>query len=243
LSRAFFKYSLNDEKKVCLQIANKTKEMIGKFEQNDNQTGAMNVVRGIELALILRDSDSLGFYPIIPFEFTEQASHDDIIVEIILGFFQLLLANKGKDATVPTVIVEVRKHLEWSEYGKYVRRTDFLNDSMWQYLLGHRKEKAEFLYIPLLKIYHYIIMGNQKEFEKCVYDALQQWQIYYTKKYIEQGEEFDRSFEPEGYWCIPVIAACAYAYDRGMKLQTVESDYLCDWMIEGRFDGFDLMIK
>ncbi len=242
LSKAFFKYSLNDGQTISLQIADKTIETIGKFEQNDNQTGAMNVVRGIELALILRDNEALDFYPTIPFEFTEKASHEDIVVEIILGFFQLVLANKAYEATVPTVITEVRKHLEWSEYGKYVRRTDFFDDYMWQYLLGHRKEKSEFLYIPLLKIYHYIIIGNQEGFENSVYEALKQWQIYYTKKYVEQGEEFDRSFEPEGYWCIPVIAACAFAYDRGMKLENIESDYLCDWMIEGNFDEFKLLV-
>lgn len=243
LGKAFFKYSMHDGQKVNLQIADKTIETIGEFKPNNNDTGAMNVVRGIELALILRDKEGLAFYRGIPFELTEQNAHDDIVVEIILGFFHLLLDNKGKESTVPTVIMEVRKHLEWSVYSKYVRRTDFLNDSMWQYLLGHRKEKAEFLYIPLLKIYHYIIMGNQKEFEKSVYEALQQWQVYYAKKYVEEGEEFDRSFEPEGYWCIPVIAACAYAYDRGMKLETVESDYLCQWMIEGRFEGFELLVK
>lgn len=243
LSKAFFKYSLHDEQAVSLQIADKTIEAIGKFEENNNRTGAMNVVRGIELALILRDTEALSFYPSIPFEFTEKAAHDDIVVEIILGFFQLLLANKGVESTVPTVISEVRKHLEWSEYKKYVRRTDFFDDSMWQYLLGHRKEKTDFLYIPLLKIYHYIIMGKQAEFENSVYEALEQWKTYYTKKYVEQGEKFDRSFEPEGYWCIPVIAACAYANDKGMKLQTVESDYLCDWMIEGRFEEFELLVK
>ncbi len=243
LSKAFFKYSMNDGQKVSLQIADKTIETVGKFKPSDGHTGAMDVVRGIELSLILRDKEGLAFYRSIPFELTEQNAHDDIVVEIILIFFHSLLDNKLEESTVPTVQMEVRKHLDWAVYSKYVRRTDFYDDTMWQYLLGHRKEKAEFLYIPLLKIYHYIFMGNQKEFEKSVYEALEQWKVYYTKKYVEQGEEFDRSFEPEGYWCIPVIAACAYAYDRGMKLETVESDYLCQWMIEGKFDNFELLIQ
>lgn len=243
LSKAFFQYSLADGQPVSHQIADKTIETVGKFSSNDNETGAMNVVRGIELALILRDKDALEFYPTIPFEFTEKAQHDDIIAEIMLVFFKMLAQNTADVAAAATTHQQVQAHNQWEEYKKYVRYTPFLNESIWRYLFGHRQEKVEFLYLPLLKIYFLILESKQPEFEESVYEALQLWQQYYTKKYVEQGEEFDRSFEPEGYWCIPVIAACAFAYDRGLKLKNVTSDYLCDWMMEGRFEGFVLLVK
>ena len=243
LSKAFFQYSLADGQPVRIQIADKTIETIGKFSPNDNETGAMNVVRGIELALILRDKEALQFYPTIPFEFTEKAQHDDIIAEIMLIFFNMLAQNTADVAAAATTFQQIQDHLQWEEYKKYVRYTSFLNESMWRYLFGHRQEKVEFLYLPLLKVYFFILENKQAEFEEAVYEALQQWQQYYTKKYVEQGEEFDRSFEPEGYWCIPMIAACAFAHDSGMKLANIESDYLCDWMIEGRFEGFELLVK
>ena len=243
LSKAFFQYNLADGKPVRIQIADTTIETIGKFSPNDNETGAMNVVRGIELALILRDKEALQFYPTIPFEFTEKAQHDDIIAEIMLIFFNMLAQNTADAAAAATTFQQIQAHLQWEEYKKYVRYTSFLNESIWRYLFGHRQEKAAFLYLPLLKIYFFILENKQPEFEEAVYEALQQWQQYYTKKYVEQGEEFDRSFEPEGYWCIPVIAACAFAHDRGMKLANIESDYLCDWMIEGRFEGFELLVN
>lgn len=243
LSKAFFQYSLADGQPVSIQIADKTIETIGKFSPNDNETGAMNVVRGVELALILRDKEALNFYPTIPFEFTEKAQHDDIIAEIMLIFFKMLAQNTADVSAAATTFQQVQAHNQWEEYKKYVRYTPFLNDSMWRYLFGHRQEKVGFLYLPLLKIYFFILESKQPEFEESVYEALQLWQQYYTKKYTEQGEEFDRSFEPEGYWCIPVIAACAFAYDRGLKLKNLQSDYLCDWMIEGRFEDFELLVK
>lgn len=243
LNKAFFEYSMNDGKPVSLQVADKTLETIGKSEVNYDTTGAIAVVKGIELALILRDKEALSFYANIPVTFTEKAQHDDLVVELMLHFFQLLVTEKANEKEVMATYAQITKQMKWEEYRKNVIKTDFLNDDMWQYLFGHRQEKTEFLYFPLLNIYYQIFLNSQAGFDNSVYEALQKWQQYFTKKYIEQGEEFDRSFEPEGYWCIPVIAACAFAYDRGLKLKNLQSDYLCDWMIEGRFEDFELLVK
>lgn len=62
-------------------------------------------------------------------------------------------------------------------------------------------------------------------------------------KYVENGQEFDHSTISSGYLALEIVAACAYAYDRGMKLNTVESDYIPKWMIEGNFDKFELLVK
>lgn len=112
------------------------------------------------------------------------------------------------------------------------------------FLFDLRKPKVEHTHVPVLRIYHAIFHKDQAQYETAVIAALEQWKAYFSiGEYELHGQEFDHSTDGEGFIALPIIAACAYAYDQGMKLETVESDYIPKWMIEGNFEGLELLVK
>lgn len=245
LNKAWFEYNMNDGKPVKLHIADKIVETTGKFNQT-RSIGAIGVANSIRLAFILRDKEALAFYATIPFEFAELHPQHHFIYEIPMVLFQTLIKGIGNEHEAHGAYFEYRKQLDWNEFRQYVTRTnDFLSIDIWHSIIfPSLKIQGELLVLPELAIYHSILHNDQDAFEEAVYDALTKWKEYYTMRYVDSsGEEKDHSLLSEGYWAIPIIAACAFAYDRGRKLKNVSSDYLCDWMIEGRFEGFELLIK
>jgi hypothetical protein len=236
---------MNDGKPIKLHIADKIVETTGKFNQT-RSIGAIGVANSIRLAFILRDKEALAFYATIPFEFVEREAQHHFIYEIPMALFQTLIKGIGNEHEAHGAYFEYRKQLDWNEFKQYVTRTnDFLSIDIWHSIIfPSLKIQGELLVLPELAIYHSILHNDQDAFEEAVYDALTKWKEYFTMRYVDSsGEEQDHSLLSGGYWAIPIIAACAFAYDRGMKLKNVSSDYLCDWMIEGRFEGFELLIK
>jgi hypothetical protein len=245
LNKAWFEYNMNDGKPVKLHIADKIVETTGKFNQT-RSIGATSVADSIRLAFILRDKEALAFYATIPFEFVEREDQHHFIYEIPMALFQTLIKGIGNEHEAHGAYFEYRKQLDWNEFKQYVTRTNnFLSIDIWHSIIfPSLKIQGELLVLPELAIYHSILHNDQDAFEEAVYDALAKWKEYYTMRYVDSSaEEQDHSLIHTGYWAIPIIAACAFAYDRGMKLKNVSSDYLCDWMIEGRFEGFELLIK
>ncbi|MCU0469583.1 MAG: immunity 49 family protein [Arcicella sp.] len=245
LNKAWFEYNMNEDKLIKLHIANKIVETIGKFNQT-RSIGAIGVANSIRLAFILRDKEALAFYATIPFEFIEKEVQHHFIYEIPMALFQTLIKGIGNENEAHGAYFEYRKQLDWDEFKQCITRTsDFLSIDIWHdHIFKWVKSTGELLVLPELAIYHCILQKDQASFKQAVYDALLKWKEYYTMQYIDSsGEEKDHTLLAEGYWAIPIIAACAFAYDRGMKLENVESDYLCNWMIEGRFEDFELLIK
>jgi hypothetical protein len=245
LNKAWFEYNMNDGKPVKLHIADKIVETTGKFNQA-RSIGATSVADSIRLAFILRDKEALAFYATIPFEFVEREDQHHFIYEIPMALFQTLIKGIGNEHEAHGAYFEYRKQLDWNEFKQYVTRTNnFLSIDIWHSIIfPSLKIQGELLVLPELAIYHSILHKDQESFEEAVYDVLTKWKEYFTMRYVDSsGEEQDHSLLSGGYWAIPIIAACAFAYDRGMKLKNVSSDYLCDWMIEGRFDDFELLIK
>jgi hypothetical protein len=243
LNYAHFLIALNVGKSIQFTIANKIIKTIGK--SFINEIGSWYVVQGIQAALVLRDKQTLHFYANIPVSFTEQANQEDIIGETIMYFYQLLSKGETDANTAAQTHNHVLSFLEWEEYKKYIKIEGYNSEKIWKMVFDYRKQTAITFQLPLLTIYHYILQEDQSGFEQAVYESLIKWKEYFTlPKYTdENGQEFDHSTQPEGYLALSIAAACAYAYDRGMKLQTVESDYIPKWMIEGRFDGFKLLVK
>lgn len=242
LSFAWFLLTLNDSKPISFQIANCVIETTGKFKNSG--IGSWYVMQGIYAAQILRDQQALDLYAHIPVSFTEQANQEDLIWEIMLHFLQTVVQRKGTKDEAAGAYHHIHKLLDWDEYKKYVKLESYNSVEVWKDVFAMRKPMAEYLLLPTINIYHYILYQNQAGYEQAVYDALLKWKEYYTMKYTdEHGEEQDHSTQPQGYLALPIAAACAYAYDKGMKLQTVESDYIPTWMIEGRFDEFELLVK
>ena len=245
LNKAWFEYNMNEGKSIKLTIVNKIVETTGKFN-HVHSIGAGGVAAAILFATILRDRNSLDFYANIPFEFTEKAPQHHLLYEIRMALFQTLIKRIGNEHEAHGAYYEYNKLMNWDEFKKYINHVDdFLTESVWHdHIFEGTQRLGKYIFLPELAIYHSILHKDQESFEEAVYDALTKWKEYYTMKYTDSnGEEKDHSLLAEGYWAIPIIAACAFAYDRGMKLKNVESDYLCDWMIEGRFEGFELLIK
>lgn len=245
LNKAWFEYNMNDGKPVKLHIADKIVETTGKFNKT-RSIGSGAVAAAILLAIILRDRKSLEFYASIPFAFTEKAPQHHFLYEIRMALFQTLVNGNGNEHEAHSAYYEYNKLMNWEEFKKYINNLDdFLTVSVWHdHIFKGTQTIGKYIFLPELAIYHCILHKDQESFEEAVYDALTKWKEYYTMRYVDSsGEEKDHSLLSEGYWAIPIIAACAFAYDRGMKLKNVSSDYLCDWMIEGRFEGFELLIK
>lgn len=93
----------------------------------------------------------------------------------------------------------------------------------------------------MINIYYQIWENNQPGFEDSVRIALEKWKTYYTRVWVDENkEEQDRSLWGQGFLSLPITAACAYAYDRGLRLTSIESSYIPQWLIEGDFDGLSL---
>ncbi|WP_028523693.1 Imm49 family immunity protein [Runella limosa] len=242
LNYANFLIRLNVGKPVQFTIADKEIESIGEFKNSEIGTG--HVIAGIAAARILRNQPFLDFYANIPVTLTEQQNQEDIIGETMMYFYQTLIKGTADKDTAAVTHYHINSFLDWEEYKKYIKAEGFNSESVWKIVFDSRKQTTGYFLFPLLEIYHYILHQDQVGYEKAVYEALVKWKAFFTRpKYIENGQEFDYSTSPSGYLALEIAAACAYAYDRGMKLETVESDYIPKWMIEGRFDNFELLIK
>lgn len=241
LIRAWFTYTMNDGKPVTLTVANRQIEVMGKF--SDSRIGVNEVLEGIWTASVLRDKDSLAFYAQIPLEFTEKAGGmEDILFELILLFYQGLI--KGLDH--PNEAVEIHNRLidlqDWEEYRKYI--DDKFSEFEFRYMFKYRCWEVTYIFLPVLNIYYAVLANRQEEYEKAVHEALLKWREYYSMQYLEpNGEESNHTSYSSGYIALPILAACAFAYDRGMTLQTVSSEYIPEWLIKGDFTGTELLIK
>ncbi|WP_461085411.1 immunity 49 family protein [Spirosoma flavus] len=233
---------LNPGKPVQFQIADKIINTIGEFK--NSEIGSGYVIQGIYAAQILRDQQALDLYSYIPVSFTEQANQEDLIWEIMLHFLQTIIQHKGTKDEAAGAFHHISRLLDWDEYKKYIKVEGYNSVQIWKDVFAMRKPIAEYLLLPTINIYHYILYQNQAGFEQAVYKALVKWKEYYTLKYTDdQGNEQDHSTQPQGFLALPIAATCAYAFDKGMKLETVQSDYIPNWMIEGRFDEFELLVK
>lgn len=242
LNYANFLIRSHEGKTVQFTIANKEIETIGKF--NNSEIGAGYVITGIAAARILRNNSILDFYADIPVTFTEHQNQEDIIWETMMYFYQTLIKDGVDINAAASTYHHINSFLNWDEYKKYIKVEGYNSLHIWKDVFEMRKVTVEAFLLPVLQIYHYILHHDLSGYEKAVYEALIKWKDYYTMpKYVENGQEFDHSTISSGYLALEIVAACAYAYDRGMKLNTVESDYIPKWMIEGNFDKFELLVK
>jgi hypothetical protein len=242
LNYANFLIRTNVGKSVKFTIADKLLETIGVFKNSEIGTGY--VITGIATARILRNQSFLDFYAGISVTFTEQQNQEDIIGETMMYFYQTLIKSDADINNAASAYHHISSFLDWDEYKKYIKVEGFNSEKVWKIVFDSRKQTTEYFIFPILEIYHYILHQDQEGYEKAVYEALVKWKAFFTRpKYVEDGQEFDYSTSPSGYLALEIAAACAYAYDRGMKLETVESDYIPKWMIEGHFEGFELLIK
>ena len=246
LNLGWYKYAMNAGKGVTLQIADKIIETVGNFEPADyHAVSSQYALSGFYTSLILRDRPTQLFFADVPLDFINSYGQEDMISELMLLFYQLLVKGTGTKDEAHGAYYHITQQLNWEEYRKYIIVEGYNSEYIWkEVLFKNRVRRATYLFLPVLNIYHQIFHGSQAGYEKSVYDALLKWKEHWTLKYLDENqEEWDLSTDPEGYLALPIAAACAYAYDRGMKLQTVESDYIPKWMIEGRFEGFELLVK
>lgn len=246
LNLAWYKYAMNEDKPITIHIADKTIETIGKFEAGDYFAVSSHfTLAGFYTSIILRDTPTQLFFSDISLDFIDTFGQEDNISETMVMFYQLLVKGIGTKDEAQGAYYHITQNLNWEEYRQYIKIEGYKSEYIWkEVLFKNRVRTATSIFLPVLNIYHQIFHQNQSGYEQAVYEALLKWKEHWTLKYLDENqEEWDLSTEPEGYIALPIIAACAYAYDRGMKLETVESDYLPKWMIEGKFDNFELLIQ
>ncbi|MBO0953031.1 immunity 49 family protein [Fibrella forsythiae] len=226
LNYAWFLITTNDQKPISFKIGDRHFDIIGRFKNSD--IGAGFVIKGIETALILRNQQALSFCATIPVTFTEQANQQDLIWETMMYFYQTILKGKSNQDEAAAAYHHISTLLNWEEYEKYITVEGFNSLSVWKMVFDSRKPIAESIFLPTLAIYHAILHKDQPGFNRAVYEALLKWQAYYTvpKFVYEDGQEVDRAYESDGYLALPIAAACAYGYDHGMRLDSVESEYI-----------------
>ncbi|MDJ1486023.1 Imm49 family immunity protein [Cytophagaceae bacterium YF14B1] len=241
LVRAWFTYTMNDGKPVTVHIADRQIETIGKFSQSGIDIDQLLV--GILTASVLRDTEALKFYATIPLEFTEQADGmQDILTEIMFFFHQMLIEGSAKPVEAAHAHKELEGLLNWEEYRKYIDKN--FSEADFRFMFKYRSWTVSYKFLPVLRIYYAVLSNHQEKYEQYVHDALLKWKEYYQINFTdERGQHLDYSTEPEGFIAIPILAACAYAYDRGMSLQTVSSEYIPEWLIKGDFTGLELLVK
>ncbi|OIN57566.1 hypothetical protein BLX24_18955 [Arsenicibacter rosenii] len=233
---------MNDSHPVTLNLVNRIISTTGKFE--NHRISASDVTEGIETALILRDENALAYLATIPVSFTEQSSQDDLILEIIMTFYQMLAKGKGNSNEAQATYHAISEQLDWETYKRYIKVEGFNQLWVWERIFTARKEYVEAISLPVITIYHQIFQASQAGFEDAVRLALHQWKTYYTRIRIDENqEEEDRTLWGQGFLSLPITAACAFGYERGLTLSSLESDYIPQWLIEGHFNGIDLLVK
>lgn len=242
LRLAWFQYTMNDCKPVTLTLVDRQIQTTGKFK--NDCINSTNVAEGILIALLLRDKTALNYLAQIPVSFTEQANQDDLLVEITMAFYQLVAKGNNSPKEAQATFYHIKEQFDWEVYKKYVTKEGFNQEWVWKIIFENRKEYAEFVSLPVINIYYQIWENSQAGFEDAVKIALEHWKVYYTRTWIDENkEDQDRSLWGQGYLSLPIAAACAYAHDRGMRLTTIESNYIPQWLIEGNFDGMELLIN
>jgi hypothetical protein len=222
---AWYLSTMNHGKPLVLQIGDKDIHTMGKLH-----TGAISsffLLRCISTAMVLRDKKALDYYATIPVEFTEKGRQDDLMYETMMFFYQVLLKGAPNPNEPEAAIMHIEKLYDWEEYLSTVYQEGYNTSDIWRILFDTRKPLFEHIHVPVLRIYHAILHKDQAQYEDSVFTALQQWKAYFSiGEYELHGQEYDNSTQGEGFLALPIIAACAYAYDQGMKLETVESDYI-----------------
>lgn len=242
LNYAWFQYTLHSGQSVKFMIVDKEVETIGQF--STDSIGTFHVMKAIQTALILRDKQALDFYAQIPLSFTEQAPQEDMLFETMFLFYQVLLSGKDTTSEAQATYNHLAQMLTWEEYKQYVMIEGFNDESVWKLIFEMRKQTTESIFLPVLHIYHHVLQRNQAGFEKAVEEALYRWKAYYSLQFTDvDGEEYDHTLDPTGYLSLPILAACAYAFDRGMRLINLESKYIPQWLIAGNVEEMELLVN
>ncbi|CCH54675.1 hypothetical protein BN8_03870 [Fibrisoma limi BUZ 3] len=242
LRQAWFRYTMNDGKPVTLTLVDRQIKVTGKF--NNYRISSSEVTEGIQIALLLRDREGLDFYAQIPVSFTEQANQEDLLVETTMAFYQLIAKGNDSPKEAQAAFYALKELFEWDTYNRYVTKEGFNQEWVWRIIFEDRKEYAEYVSLPVINIYYQIWENNQLGFEDAVRLALEKWKVYYTKVWVDENqEEQDRSLWGQGYLSLPIAAACAFGYDRGLRLKNLESSYIPQWLIEGNFSRINLLLQ
>jgi len=84
----------------------------------------------------------------------------------------------------------------------------------------------EFLIMPSTRLWNAILSKDQTAVDKALKSALEHHKLFWGNT--------ENSKKIFGWISLPLLAACAYAYDHGMDLN-VESDYIPRWLVTGDF--------
>lgn len=224
-------YQYNDGKEIEFNIGKHHYKVIGQSAEN-KIFSASTILYLVFAAQILRSQEKLDFYSNIPTESLwevydwENNQRTGLTNIKMLQFFQHLI----KGILTLDMIVTTKAFIV-EEMQTKVPSID-------------QKLFAQYIQIPLLSIYEQILRNNQEGYEEAVYQAILLWKERFTMKYVNSyKEEKDARNDAMGYWALPIIAACAYAYDQGMPIPNIETGYLSDWMIRGDFSQVKLMVE
>lgn len=88
-----------------------------------------------------------------------------------------------------------------------------------------RRDYATHVLYPQLPLYRCILSSDQAEFNEKLEQAVLEHKEFWGSK--------DRQYSPEGWISLPLIAACATAFDTKQFAMTFETDYIPDWLAKG----------
>ncbi|MEY3444729.1 MAG: hypothetical protein RLZZ519_3010 [Bacteroidota bacterium] len=91
---------------------------------------------------------------------------------------------------------------------------------------GTNQAANEFLIMPSTRLWNAILSKDQAAVDKALESALEHHKLFWGNT-----ENSQKIF---GWISLPLLAACAYAYDHGMDIN-VESDYIPRWLVTGDF--------
>ncbi len=239
--------------KVAITFGKITKEVEGANMKPYISIKSLGVFHYfVYLALILRDKEALAFYPQIQLQLKLefQTDYDDRHYEprskyVWCNFLQAICKGNTEDILSQIDFVfffednEAKKVL--SSYPTY---DDFVADTTTPFSTGYPTNKyqeadKEALQTPLLRVFQSIYQGDTEGFNKNLIIALEKHKLYYSSNDIYNES---RNSDPYGWVSIPLVAACAIAYDKGMKRE-VTSDYIPEWLVKGEFEGLELVVE
>jgi hypothetical protein len=167
-------------------------------------------VDGVYLAMILRDVSALKVYRAVPYE--PLHNRMGAIMDEFNGFHHRFLVSVGvDDQEAGQSISNMFDHVQ----GK---RADYESqDLFW----------VDQVTLPYLELWKALLANDESAFNVALRTQQKGWKKAYS------SEDRLRN-EIHGYYCMPALAACALAFDRGMKI-TVKSDYLPVFLIKGEY--------
>jgi hypothetical protein len=213
-----FKLAMNPEKPVQLNVGNSLVNATG-FTTRE-YIGISDWQMLFYIASILRDREALDFLDDLTIEFMDKISG-------------------ARPSPIDSSLIYLMKALaKKQDLTKLIHEFTITYQSSVEDLTTMRENFYKLLTLPMVKVMEALNANHQEAFNLQLSAALTSHYEFYK----EEREDYGLPGDPFGWLSFKLLFICAYAHDRGIKID-VESDYIPAWLLHGDFKDCKLTVQ